>query len=108
MFKEAMRCISNVWAGAAGCYPPLPYLYHSRCNMARSRTKGGKKLDEFLRRAKTADGVDTVEIGFFSDAKYPDGTPVTNVAAYNEFGTNGKDGAGAIPERPFSAKPSRK
>ena len=55
--------------------------------MAKSRTKGGKKLDEFLRRAKTADGVDAVEIGFFSDAKYPDGTPVTNVAAWNEFGT---------------------
>ena len=69
--------------------------------MAKSRTKGGKKLDEFLRRAKTADGVDTVEIGFFSDAKYPDGTPVTNVAAWNEFGTENKDGSERIPERPF-------
>ena len=69
--------------------------------MAKSRTKGGKKLDEFLRRAKTADGVNAVEIGFFSDAKYPDGTPVTNVAAWNEFGTENKDGSERIPERPF-------
>ena len=69
--------------------------------MAKSRTKGGRRLDEFLRRAKTADGVNAVEIGFFSDAKYPDGTPVTNVAAYNEFGTENKDGSVHIPERPF-------
>ena len=36
-----------------------------------------------------------VDIGFFSTARYPDGTPVTNVAAWNEFGTE------TIPERPF-------
>ena len=63
--------------------------------MAKSRTKGGKRLDEFLRKAKTANGVESVEIGFYSEDKYPDtGTPVTNVAAANEFGS------GNIPERP--------
>ena len=30
------------------------------------------------------------------DSRYPDGTPVTNVAAWNEFGTSR-----GIPERPF-------
>ena len=70
--------------------------------MAKSHErKAVRNLDEFLRRAKTADGVNAVEIGFFSDAKYPDGTPVTNVAAYNEFGTENKDGSERIPERPF-------
>ena len=68
---------------------------------AKSTTRGGKKLQEFIRKAKTADGVKYVEIGFYSTARYPDGTPVTNVAAWNEFGTDGKNGVGAIPERPF-------
>ena len=62
--------------------------------MAKSNTRGGKKLDAFLRQAKTADGVESVEIGFFSEDKYTDGTPVTTVAAVNEFGS------GNIPERP--------
>ena len=62
--------------------------------MAKSKTRGGKKLDAFLRQGKTADGVESVEIGFYPEDKYEDGTPVTNVAAANEFGT------GNIPERP--------
>ena len=62
-----------------------------------TRVRGGRKLDRFLRRAKAAQGrgVRAVEVGFYSTAKYPDGTPVTNVAAWNEFGTS------RIPERPF-------
>lgn len=36
-----------------------------------------------------------MSVGFFSTAKYPDGTPVAAVAAWNEFGTS------RIPERPF-------
>ena len=64
-------------------------------------TRGGKKLKKFLRDAKNAQGVRTVEVGFFSTAKYPDGTPVTNVAAWNEFGTENEDGSVHIPERPF-------
>ncbi|MCK5607380.1 hypothetical protein KAR91_36185, partial [Candidatus Pacearchaeota archaeon] len=35
-----------------------------------------------------------VETGVFAGAKYPDGTPVASVAAWNEFGTVN------IPERP--------
>ena len=62
--------------------------------MAKSRTKGGRKLDAFLRNAKAADGVESVEVGFYSDSKYPDGSPVTNVAAINEFGSK------HAPERP--------
>lgn len=45
--------------------------------------------------------VSSVEIGFFSTAKYPDGTPVAAVAAWNEFGTRRKNGNVGIPSRPF-------
>ena len=38
-----------------------------------------------------------VEVGFYSTAKYDDGTPVTLVAAANEFGMD-------VPERPFFRK----
>ena len=55
---------------------------------------GGKKLERFLREAGKG-GVSGVKVGFFSDAKYQDGTPVAAVAAWNEFGTKN------IPERPF-------
>lgn len=36
-----------------------------------------------------------MKVGFFEDAKYPDGTPVAQVAAWNEYGTR------FHPERPF-------
>ena len=39
-----------------------------------------------------------IQAGFFSTARYQDGTPVTNVAAWNEFGTQGRR---PTPERPF-------
>ena len=55
---------------------------------------GGRKLERFLREAGRG-GVSSVAVGFFSDAKYQDGTPVAAVAAWNEFGTKN------IPERPF-------
>ena len=38
-----------------------------------------------------------VDVGFLAGATYPDGTPVSLVAAVNEFGTSD----GSIPERPF-------
>ena len=85
--------------------------------MAAKHIKGGKKLKAFLRKAKAAKGVGQMEVGFYSTAKYPDGTPVTNVAAWNEFGfeskyfpVQSKDGTWIfikrakpkpIPERPF-------
>ena len=37
----------------------------------------------------------TLSVGFMSGATYPDGTPVAQVAFYNEFGTKN------IPMRPF-------
>ena len=69
--------------------------------MATKYVKGGKKLGAFLRKAKSAQGVKSVEVGFFASSKYPDGTPVTNVATWNEFGTETKGGKVRIPERPF-------
>lgn len=36
-----------------------------------------------------------LKVGFFASAKYPSGEAVSDVAAYNEFGTS------AIPPRPF-------
>ena len=60
----------------------------------RMPTTGGIRLKQILRGAGKG-GVDNVEVGFYSSAKYQDGTPVTNVAAWNEFGTS------KIPARPF-------
>ena len=81
------------------------------------RVKGGKKLNRFIRDAKRAKGVRGVAAGFYSTGRYPDGTPVTNVAAWNEFGFKSKyfpvetkDGGVRfikratpidVPERPF-------
>ena len=56
--------------------------------------KGGQKLRRLLREAGKG-GVSGVKVGFFSTARYEDGTPVAAVAAWNEFGTE------TIPERPF-------
>ena len=56
--------------------------------------RGGKKLQRLLREAGKG-GVSGVKVGFFSTARYEDGTPVAAVAAWNEFGTK------TIPERPF-------
>ena len=65
------------------------------------RIRGGKKLDDFIRRAELAKGVREVEAGFYATATYPDGTPVTNVALWQEFGTETAGGDEHIPERPF-------
>ena len=62
--------------------------------MARN-IKGGQKLNAFLRKAKNAKSVKEIQVGFFATSKYPDGTPVAAVAAFNEFGTK------RAPERPF-------
>ena len=66
------------------------------------RVRGGRKLKRFLRRAKAVRSIKRVEVGFFATSRYPDGTPVTNVAAWNEFGTR------RIPERPFMRRASVK
>lgn len=58
--------------------------------------KGGKKLVSDLRSRL---GKATVSVGFFENAKYEDGTPVAQVAYWNNFGT--VRGNGFIPPRPF-------
>lgn len=55
--------------------------------------KGGEKTQAFFKNAGEG-GVKSVDVGVFQSAKYPDGTPVAEVLAYNEFGTED------IPERP--------
>ena len=60
------------------------------------KTTGGKKLAETLKKAEAA-RKSKVKVGIFSTARYPDGKPVAEVAAIQEFGA---PGAG-IPERPF-------
>ena len=47
-----------------------------------ARVKGGQKAKQFILQAKRAQrgAVDELQVGFFSTSKYPDGTPVTNVA----------------------------
>ena len=61
-----------------------------------AKIKGGKKFRRFVQRARQAKGrsVSHVDVGFFNDAKYPDGTSVSWVAATHEFGYG-------VPERPF-------
>ena len=59
-------------------------------------------MRQFLREAGKG-GIKKLELGFFSTARYPDGTTVAEVAATQEFGDNPKNGP-IIPERPFFRK----
>ena len=59
-------------------------------------SRGGEKLKATLAKAEQARNK-RVKVGFFSTAKYQDGTPVANVAAIQEFGAP----EAGIPERPF-------
>ena len=63
--------------------------------------RGGHRLRAAIRKGLSAQGVTRVTVGFYRTAKYPDGTPVAAVAAWNEFGTKGGGWGGPIPERPF-------
>ena len=65
------------------------------------QVQGGAELQKFLRKAAKAKGLTATKIGFFQDAKYEDGTLVASVAAWQEFGTENKDGTVHIPERPY-------
>lgn len=64
---------------------------------------GGDKLRQLLQQQQRApQEARGVAVGFFATARYPDGTPVTNVAAWNEWGTNASSQRPFdIPERPF-------
>ena len=69
----------------------------------RGKVTGGQHLRRFLKQAKAVKHrmIEKVETGFFTTSRYPDGTPVTNVAAWNEFGTQDSDGNVMVPSRPF-------
>lgn len=58
---------------------------------------GGTKLAGVIRAMADAGQFTEVSVGFLDGATYPDGTPVAQVAAWNNFGA---PGAG-IPARPF-------
>ena len=74
---------------------------------ARVTTRGGQKIQKVLDDAAKKRKQPTVEVGFFSTARYSDTKSglngggkrephyVATVAAWQEFGTN------TIPERPF-------
>ena len=59
----------------------------SRVNISASGTKA---LAQKLKRAK-----ESLQVGWFSDVSYQDGTPVAGIAALNEYGTS------TSPARPF-------
>ena len=63
--------------------------------MIRLKTRSSGRLLKTIKRAKRTQGIKRVDVGFFDTSKYPDGTPVTVVAANNEFGL------GRVPSRPF-------
>lgn len=65
--------------------------------MAAVEFIGGEKLRAVFQKAGKG-GISSVDIGVFASAKYPDGTPVAAVAAWNEFGTDYSE------ERPFKIK----
>lgn len=58
---------------------------------------GGDVSTKIARKLAESGQYSEVRVGFLEDAKYPDGTPVAQVAAWNNFGA---PGAG-IPARPF-------
>ena len=62
--------------------------------------RGGHILRAKLRAALAAQGIKSLRVGFFESARYPDGTPVAAVMAWQEFGTRRADGSQHIPERP--------
>lgn len=63
---------------------------------------GGDNLERVIRKAQTARRSTAIAVGFFSSARYQDGTPVAHVAAIHEFG------AGAMPERAFFRASARR
>lgn len=59
---------------------------------------GGDKFKEFLQTLLKQKA--SVNVGFFEDAKYPDGLQIAEVAVGNEFGYINETGA-VVPPRPF-------
>lgn len=69
--------------------------------MAQLTLSGGERLEAKLAEiaAKVAKG-GTLRVGFLETARYPNGTPVAQVAAIQNFGAP----AAGIPPRPFFTK----
>lgn len=67
--------------------------------MASITLTGGDGLDAKLAElaGKLGRGQREVRVGFFENAKYPDGTPVATIAAIQNFGAPSR----GIPPRPF-------
>lgn len=64
--------------------------------------RGGARFRQLINQQKTASEAKGVAVGFFSSARYPDGTLVASVAAWNEYGTNASSRRPFdIPARPF-------
>ncbi len=66
--------------------------------MASRTLKGGERTMEHLRKIAEGMGGGEVSVGFLAGSTYPDGTPVGQVAFWNEFGHGGRFPA---PARPF-------
>lgn len=60
----------------------------------RIEVSGGEQFERWLRDIALSRPA-VLEVGFFEDAWYPDGTPVAQVAAWQEYGTD------VAPARPF-------
>ena len=69
--------------------------------MAQVSQTGGSNLKRIIERARTAQGVNETDVGFFPTDREPDGQPVAMTALRNEFGTE------RIPERPFMRSAGR-
>ena len=59
---------------------------------------GGKKLERLLREAGKG-GVSGVKVGFFSTAKYQDGTPVAAVGRLERVRDGDHPGTALLPQR---------
>ena len=76
-----------------------------------AKIEGGDKLQAYLEKlSKMVNSASSVDVGWPGGDTYPDGTPIAQVAAWNEFGTlrieSDPDGGGDIisvrtPARPF-------
>jgi len=66
--------------------------------MADAHISGGDKLDAYLKSLSSkVTNAAQLDVGFFEDTQYPDGTSVAMIAAIQEFGAPSK----GIPPRPF-------
>ena len=66
----------------------------------KTTSTGGAKLEHALSGLGKG-GVEGLDVGIFSSARYPNGTPVAAVGLWQEFGTRKKNGEVHIPQRPW-------